>query len=125
MTQPKPLYTIVSEDDVYHQLVHLAVDIFNPIGGLINITNLARLLNTSKYQVRKHMHSLRDKGWVELKCVKIPDDEELYPPYWGYVLTLRGRDTKYYAAAYEKENRIINECFGSLRGSNSYAEVIS
>lgn len=109
----RELYTIVSEDDVYRKLVHLKMNLFNPIGGAINIKNLANLLYTSEYQVRKHIHSLRDKGMVELKCFQIPDEEEMYPPYWGYTLTEKGCKTEYYAKANEEHNRIIVECFGT------------
>jgi predicted ArsR family transcriptional regulator len=109
----RKLYTLVSEDDVYRKLVHLKLSLYQMVGGAINIKNLAYLLHTSEYQVRKHMRSLRDKGIVELKCFNIPDDEEIYPPYWGYVLTEKGCTTEYYLKADEEHNRIIVECFGT------------
>lgn len=102
----------VTEEDVYAKFVNLALNIMNPIGGAINIVNLSHLLKVSKYQTRKHVHALRDKGIVELKCFYIPDDEEIYPPYWGYVLTKKGRDTDYFRQENEKHERILEECFG-------------
>lgn len=112
MTERK-MYTLVSENDVYRKLVHLKLNLFNPVGGAINIKNLSSLLHTSTYQVRKHMRSLRDQGMVELKCMPIPYDEELYPPYWGYMLTEKGCQTDYYAKANTDHERIISEIFGT------------
>lgn len=105
-------HKVVTQDDVYKKLVSLALSLFNPIGGAINIVNLAYLMKTSKYQVKKHMHDLRDKGFVELKCINNWDEEENHPPYWGYVLTAKGRDTDYFKAKYEQEAKLIQECFG-------------
>lgn len=111
MTQTTVVKT--TEEDVYVKFVHLALDFMNPIGGAINLKNLSSLLKTSKYQIRKHVHALRDKGMVELKCFYIPDEEELYPPYWGYRLTEKGRDTDYFRQENEKHDRILEECFGT------------
>lgn len=102
----------VTEDEVYAKFVDLSLNIMNPIGGAINLVNLSWLLKTSKYQTRKHVHTLRDKGMVELKCFNIPYDEELYPPYWGYRLTEKGRDTDYFRQENEKHERILEKCFG-------------
>lgn len=101
----RPLYTIVSEDDVYRKMVSIALSP-NPIGGLINISNLASLLHTSRYQVRKHMRALRSNGMVELHCTTLPTygDDDPGPPYWGYRLTDAGRETPYFKAR-EKADR--------------------
>lgn len=104
-------YTKVTRDDVYGILVSTALSLFNPIGGAINITNIAHLLETSKYQVKKYMDELKEQGMVELKCFNNWDEEENHPPYWGYVLTDKGRETKYFKDREEKDIRHMQECF--------------
>ncbi|MNM07331.1 hypothetical protein D3C81_173720 [compost metagenome] len=102
---------IITEEDIYAKFVHLSLDIMNPIHGAINIVNLAALSRASKYRTRKHVHALRDKGMVELKCFNIPSEDEIYPPYWGYVLTEKGKDTEYFRQEKEKDDQILKECF--------------
>lgn len=104
-------YETVSQEDVYKKLVSVALSLFNPIGGAINIVNIAYLLNTSKYQVKKHVGALKKQGIVELKCINNWDEEENHPPYWGYVLTAKGRETDYFKAEDKKEAELIQKCF--------------
>ncbi|WP_339194640.1 hypothetical protein MKY95_23285 [Paenibacillus sp. FSL P4-0176] len=102
----------VTEEKVYAKFVHFALSIMDPTGGAINIAHLASWNKVSKYQMRKIVHSLRDKGMVELKCFNIPSEDEVYPPYWAYVLTEKGRDTDYFRQESKKHDLILQECFG-------------
>ncbi|PLS19109.1 hypothetical protein CVD28_01495 [Bacillus sp. M6-12] len=105
-------YQKVTEEEVYQRLTGLALDVMNPIGGAITLVNLASLMKTSRYQVKKHMDNLKKKGMVELKCFNLSTEEELYPPYWGYLLTEKGRETDYFREREKREDEIFRECFG-------------
>ena len=108
-------YARISKDDVYEKMVSCSLDFMNPIGGAINLKNLAELLKTSRYRVKKYIDELKIEGLVELKCVAIPYDEyesDAYPPYWGYVLTEKGRKTKYYKEQEKIEYELIKKHFG-------------
>jgi hypothetical protein len=88
-------YKKITKDDVYRILVNVALDISSPV-SIINISNIASLLKTSRYQVKKYIDLMVKDGVAELKFEMIYDDEELYPPYWGYRLTPKGKDTDFY-----------------------------
>jgi len=53
-------------------------------GVVISTGNIAVLLQTSKYQVRKILHRLQEDGLVKYKMVLWGEEE---PPMWGYALT--------------------------------------
>lgn len=108
---PKQVYKRITKDDVYALLVGTSLDFMNPIGGAISLVHLAKFLNTSRYQVKKYIDQLLEVGFVELKMFIIPDEEELYPPYWGYRLTEKGKETTYYKTRYDEHEKIFNECF--------------
>jgi len=105
-------YKKIKQDDVYNILVNVAQDIMSPI-DVINISNIASLLKTSKYQVKKYIDIMVKDNMVELKCEIIHDEYEVIPPYWGYRLTEKGKDTKQYKAKQKRHLEIIEECFGS------------
>ncbi|QOY37644.1 hypothetical protein AWH56_008705 [Anaerobacillus isosaccharinicus] len=105
-------YKKITQDDVYRKIVAISVNVMNSFHA-INISNLASLLGTSRYQVKKYIDELKNKGFVELKCFNLSTDEELYPPYWGYHLTEKGRDTDYYREQERQEEELIKECFGA------------
>lgn len=98
-------YKKVSRDDVYSRLIGLSFDWMNPMGGAINLVNLASLLQTSRYQVKKHIDELKRLRYVELKSFLIQDEDEIYPPYWGYVLTEEGRETDVYKKRLEEHEK--------------------
>lgn len=104
-------YTKISKDSIYNLLVGIDLDIMNPI-RCINIVNMAELLKTSRYQVKKYIDILKSEDLVTLKMVDVSSDEELYPPYWGYCLTDKGKDTDYYKRKRIEEDKLIKECFG-------------
>jgi hypothetical protein len=106
-------YKKISEKEVFETLIQTNLDFMNPLDGAINLCNIAYLLKTSRYQVKKYIDSLKGKGITELKCINIYSDEEIYPPYWGYVLTEKGKQTTEYKKFQEKHLEIIKECFGN------------
>ncbi|MDR7856029.1 hypothetical protein [Tissierella sp.] len=104
-------YRKITQEDVYKLLVGISVSVMNTF-DCINIVNIASLLKTSRYQVKKYIDELKNQGMVELVCVDISSEDEPYPPYLGYVLTKKGRDTHFYREAEQKETELIKEIFG-------------
>lgn len=91
----------IFQEDVYNLLIGTSFDWNNPMNGAINIVNMSHLLQTSKYQVKKYINELVKLGLIELQMFMVPDDDEIFPPYWGYVLTEEGKKTSVYKARLE------------------------
>jgi DNA-binding MarR family transcriptional regulator len=75
---------------------------------------LALILKTSRYQVNKHIKSLKSKGLIEYDSVLMGPEDEFFPPYNGYRLTDSGKE-KYKAELKELQDwdrKLIKECFG-------------
>ena len=104
-------YKKIYKADVYELLVNITLNVMN-CTNCINVINIASLLETSRYQAKKYIDELRKEELVKLVCINCSDEEELYPPYWGYVLTDKGRDTDYYRQEQAKEIDLINKIFG-------------
>jgi len=81
--------------------------------GVITPSNITYLLETSRYQVNKHIKALKLKGLLDYKSVNVSSDEELYPPVNGYCLSKLGKETfkKELKELEEKECELIQECF--------------
>lgn len=105
-------YNKINQEDVYDILVGIAVDGMNPISA-ISITEMAHFLKTSRYQVKKYIDIMKQNELVELKMFNFNDDEGVYPPYWGYTLTKKGRDTTKYKEKQQKAMKLMEECFGA------------
>lgn len=80
-------YEKIGPWEVFGILVSCDLDFMNPIGGVINLVNIATLLKTSRYQVKKNMDYLVRIGVADKAVVTIPTEYEPYPPYHGYCLT--------------------------------------
>jgi len=105
-------YRIITQDDVYQQMATLAADAMNPIGGAVSLVELAFILKTSRYQVKKHMTALLLDDMVNLEHFNLSTEDDCSPPYWGYFLTEKGKDTDVYREALNKEEKLLMECFG-------------
>ena len=109
-TDNKTKYTKVLEMDVVNMLIRTS----ESWCGCITPSNITSLLKTSRYQVNKHIKSLKLKGLIEYKSILFQDEYDYYPPYNGYCLSECGRTT------FEKELKektieackLIDECFG-------------
>jgi biotin operon repressor len=105
-------YLKISELDVVNVIMRTA---YNWQGcGVISPSNIAHLLKTSRYQVDKHVKTLKNEGLVEYKSVMIGSEEDYYPPYNGYKLSKQGEITysKELKELEERERKLIHECFG-------------
>ena len=105
-------YRKVSESEVLIVLCSVAVCVMNPI-GIASARIIADNLKTSKYQVRKHLNSLKEKGLAEPMFSRIVDwEEETSMPYRGWGITVKAKETKEYSNEKEKEKKLLKECFG-------------
>ncbi|WP_341877615.1 hypothetical protein [Defluviitalea saccharophila] len=104
-------YKKISKEDVLKLLASIAADPLNPTGGIINIVNIAEVLKTSRYQVKKCINELKHAGVVELDHIDVSEEDEIYPPYWGYALTEKGKQHPVYKETKEKTMKIFKECF--------------
>jgi Mn-dependent DtxR family transcriptional regulator len=106
-------YSTVSEMDVVNMLLRTSEDW--PGCGIIAPSNVASLLETSRYQVDKHIKALKLKGLVQYKSIMISEEDDYYPPYNGYCLTELGRKTfkKELKEISDRQCELIQKCFGS------------
>lgn len=81
-------YTVITEHDIINLFVK-KIDSWQTF-GLISPSNIASLLKTSRYQVNKHIISLKQKNLIEYGWVMLNDE---LPPYNGYRLTEKGYET--------------------------------
>jgi hypothetical protein len=106
-------YYIVSEQDIVNILFRTSE---SWIGcGIITPSNIAHLLNTSRYQVNKHIKSLKSKGLLDYKTIYVSSDDEWFPPINGYCLSKLGKEIykKELKELEEIECKLIQKCFGS------------
>ena len=82
-------YKVISGLDVLRILIGVDLDIMSPM-HCINLVNIAHLLKTSRYQVKKYMDMLVNAGVAELALDFVADEYE-FCPYWGYRITERVR----------------------------------
>lgn len=80
-------YKKVDSWKVFSVLVTCDLDIMCPLCGIINLVNIASMLGTSRYQVKKHMDYLVRIGVAERDIFMPPWENEVPPPYHGYRLT--------------------------------------
>ena len=80
-------YEKISPWKVFEVLVLCDIDIMNPMCGIINLVNIAELLHTSRYQVKRDIDYLVRIEVAEQDTIMIPTEDEIYPPYHGYRIT--------------------------------------
>jgi len=105
-------YRTITQEDVYQQMATLAADAMNPIGGAVSLAELAIILKTTREQVKEHLSTLLLDDIVNVEHFNLSTEEDCSPPYWGYFLTEKGKDTDAYREAVKKEEKLLMECFG-------------
>lgn len=105
-------YSTVSEMDVVNIILRTAEDWQGC--GIISPSNIASLLNTSRYQVDKHIKTLKQKRLLQYKSIMLSSEDDYYPPYNGYCLTETGREfyKKELKEISDKQCELIQKCFG-------------
>lgn len=104
-------YSKISKDDVYKLIIKIDIDFMNMGFNVINVVNMASALETSRYQIKKYIDVLLDDGLVELKMEVFSNEEEPFPPYWGYGLTDKGRQTQIFKELEEEQEKFYDEMF--------------
>lgn len=104
-------YKKITEHDVLNILTNVELDIMSPI-NCINPSSIARILKTSRYQVKKIIGKMVKDETAELVCQYIGRKDEMFPPYWGYRLTENGRNTTLFKEKQEEHLELIKKCFG-------------
>lgn len=87
----------VSKHEVLNVFISAALD-NNNYESMANVVYVAKVLRISRYTAKKLIDSLREEGLLELRCVSFSDSHDKYviPPYWGYSITEKVRDTNLY-----------------------------
>lgn len=106
-------YSVVDEADVVDIILRTAEDWQGC--GIISPSNIASLLKTSRYQVDKHVKSLKQKGLIEYKSILLTAEDDFYPPYNGYCLTPKGKNEfeKELKEISDRHCELIQKCFGT------------
>ena len=78
---------------------------------VISVRAIASALGTSKYQVEKHLRSLKEKGLAEVYYVTLYG-EELMPPYRGHTITIEATETKEYMYERARAEKLLEKHFG-------------
>lgn len=108
----KKAYEKITKEQVFDVMVGITLDFIAP-DHVINLVNIADLLKTSRYQVKKYMDELREEGLVELKTTMAYNvDEEPSRPYTGYRLTAKGMETEEFKQLQSEHLALIESCFG-------------
>lgn len=104
-------YRKINKEDILELLIGTSLDFLNPLEGAVSLRDIKSFLKTSKYQVDKYIKILREEELITLKVYDIEDEYEYYPPYWGYKITDKVKDSDKYIKRKTKHDKIFNECF--------------
>lgn len=105
-------YNKINKEDVLNLLINASFDFLNPIEGAVSIRDMENLLKTSKYQIEKYVKVLREENLIILKIYDMDNEYEYCPPYWGYKITDKVKDSGEYIKRKTKHDKIFNDSFG-------------
>ena len=104
------IYEKIAEQDVLKVLSDACFSIDSRDPCFRTIPNIAWLLHTSNYQVRKNMRKLVEQGFAKKVCVYVYDDyKDVGFPQTGYRLTLKGKSTEKYKEVEKYHREIFGE----------------
>lgn len=106
----KKKYEKITKEQVLDVLIRCHLNVMDPV-DVISAPNIAYLLKTSEYQVRKYIGELKKDGLVELAFLTILD-EELVLPIKGFQITDKAKELDQYKIAERNEREIFKEIFG-------------
>lgn len=108
----KKKYEKITKEQVLDVLIQCHVNIMNPI-DVISVPNIAYLLKTSEYQVRKYISELKENGLVKVGFFPSSAyDDELSLPLKGFCITDKVKELDQYKIAEKNEREIIKKVFG-------------
>lgn len=93
--------------------IDVALDI-SDFESVVNVVYVAKALRISRHRAKKLIDSLRKEGLLELHCVSFSDahDEYVSPPYWGYMITEKVKNTDQYKARSEEYKKSLEILLG-------------
>ena len=107
-------YKKITKEQVLGVLIHIHINFMNPT-DVISVPNIAYILKTSKYQVRKHIDVLKKEGLIQVAYFPTSlIDEELSLPIKGFCITEKVEELEQYKVAEENERKIMKEVFWDL-----------
>ena len=110
----KTKYEKITTNDIIKLIINTTIVGIDNGPGIISPSNIASLLKTSRYQVDKHIKTLKLWGFLDYKSVNYGPEDDYSPPYKGYTLSPKGRGewSIYIKQRKEEELELIKECFG-------------
>jgi len=87
-------YNKITEQDVLKKICKVVY--WNFTHDICRPCDITWSLKTSRYQVNKHIKSLKEKGLIEYKSAPCYDEYDTYPPINGWTLTEKGKKTNEY-----------------------------
>lgn len=107
----KTEYKKITREQVLDILIQCHVNFMNPT-DVISIPNIACLLKTSTYQVRKYINELKKDGLVQVGYLPLSAFEELSLPIKGFCITKKVEELAQYKIAERAEREILKRTFG-------------
>ena len=74
--------------------------------------SIAQQCGVSVSTARRRLRKLKDEGYVDNIVHYWYEQEELLPPYHGWTITPKAKETTEYKAAWEAEKKLCREIFG-------------
>ena len=118
------------DEKVLSTIINCEVSLYTccyaPDRAVVSTSNLASLLECTKYKVRKALRVLKDLGYIEYTSQGRPAIEsntengrelicEPLPPINGYALTKLGYETVQFKEAQERFNKSMEDCVNSIQ----------
>lgn len=107
----KTEYKKITKEQVLDTLIQCHVNFMNPT-DVISAPNIACLLKTSIYQVRKYINELKKDGLVQVGYLPLSAHEELSLPIKGFCITNKVEELEQYKIAESAEREILKRTFG-------------
>lgn len=98
----------MTENDVFRVLCKQSVCSL-PYSDVTSVPTLSKILNATKYKIRKCIKNLERQGLVALDHVGGIDDDGYPHCYKGYCITDKALETEIYKKENEREMKYIDE----------------
>lgn len=106
----------ISEYDALNVFIDIALDA-SDFERVTNVAYVADVLRISRHRAKKLIDSLRREGLLELHCVNTSwDGEDVNPPYWGYAITEKAKETEQYKERAKKYKHSLDALLGGSHG---------
>ncbi len=105
----------VTEYEALNVFIEAALDV-SDFESVVNVVYAAKALRISRHRAKKLIDSLRREGLLELHCVNTSwDGEDVNPPYWGYAITEKAKETEQYKERAKKYKHSLDALLEGAR----------